>query len=326
MKLIITGATGFIGTNLILSLLNEKKISKIIFIDNFKTSSKKNLNKIKYFDSRNITKFYKLSINENNLVNKLKLNNNFDILIHLAAQSSGENSFHEPIYDIDTNICGTINVIDLAKKLNVKKIIYTSTMSVYGNVKVKRRIKENYQTKPTSIYGVSKLTSERIVKSLCYERKIKFTILRLFNVYGSYQDLSNMKQGMLSIYLSYLINRRELLVKGSLERYRDFIYIDDLTNAFKKLIYKKSHNKTYNIGSGNKTSVKKLIKLLIKYLNLKPKEVKIKIGKNTPGDVIGFISNSDSFKKDYKWEPKTNIEEGIFKTINFYKNEKKSNL
>ncbi|MDC1054633.1 GDP-mannose 4,6-dehydratase [Alphaproteobacteria bacterium] len=321
MKLIITGGSGFIGTNLVLSLINDTKIKQIVIIDNLKTSSIKNVNLIKKLDNRKIIKFHKISISERSFLNKPIFKSNFDILIHLAAQSSGENSFYEPVYDIDTNINGTLNILNLAKQTKVSKLIFTSTMSVYGNVKSESKINENFKTNPSSIYGITKLTSERVIESLCQKNNIKFTILRLFNVYGSYQDLSNMKQGMLSIYLSYLINNQNLIVKGSLSRYRDFIYIEDLINVFKILIEKKLNNKTYNIGTGKKTTVRKLINLLIKYLEIEKKNIKIYLQASTPGDVKGFTSNSNLFKKDYDWKIINNIEEGIYKTIKFYKND-----
>lgn len=321
MKLIITGGAGFIGVNLVLSLLNNKKIKKILIIDNLKTSSIKNIDIIRGLDKRKIIAFHKISVSESNFLKKSLFKKKFDLLIHLAAQSSGENSFYEPVYDIDTNINGTINIIELAKQTKVSKLIFTSTMSVYGNVKTDSKINEKFKTKPTSIYGMTKLTSEKIIQSLCTKNNIKFSILRLFNVYGSYQDLSNMKQGMLSIYLSYLINKKDIIVKGSLSRYRDFIYIDDLINVFKILINKKLNNKIYNIGTGKKTNVKKLINLLIQHLKLDKKNINIIQQNSTPGDVRGFISNSNSFKKDYNWKILTDIEQGIYKTIKFYKNE-----
>ena len=130
MKIIVTGATGFIGTNLVISLLKNKKITKLILIDNFKSSSKKNLEIIKKYDKNKIISFIKISIISEKIKSKLIFKQHFDLIIHLAAQSSGENSFYEPKYDINTNIIGTLNIIDLAKIVKAKKIIFTSTMSV----------------------------------------------------------------------------------------------------------------------------------------------------------------------------------------------------
>ncbi len=319
MKLIITGATGFIGTNLVKYLLFEKKIKELLLIDNFKSSSKSNLQTLKKIDKNKKIIFIKHSISSKKVLSNKNFNKNYDCIIHLAAQSSGENSFYEPIYDIDTNIIGIVNVVDIANKVSAKNIIYTSTMSVYGDVKHNQKIKENQNTNPKSIYGITKLASENLLKTLCNERKIKYTIFRLFNVYGGFQNLQNLKQGMLSIYLYYLLNKKNIIVKGSLDRYRDFIFIDDLIDVFKLTLLKNSKNKTYNIGTGRKTTVKKLIYLLINNLNLDQKKIKIIIKKNTPGDIKGIVANINKFQKDYKWKPLVKIEKGISKTINFYK-------
>lgn len=320
MNIIISGGTGFIGTNLCLYLLKKNEVKNIVLIDNFKTSNKDNLKSIKKIDSKKIVKFIKSSVSDPNLIIKLiKIRRKFDIFFHLAAQSSGENSFYEPIYDIETNILGTDNTLNISKKLKIDHYIYSSTMSVYGEIKLRSSIKETYNSSPKSIYGLTKLISEKNIDLFSKSNDLKYTIFRLFNVYGPYQDLKNLKQGMLSIYLSYLLNKKKLIIKGSLKRTRDFIYIDDLCEAFWLVTQKKPSNQIYNLGTSKSTSVKKLIDYMFSNLNLNQKKYKISYLKSTPGDVSGFKANIEKLKKFINWHPKVDINEGLKKTIIFYK-------
>lgn len=320
MNIIISGGTGFIGTNLCLFLLKKEEINNIVLIDNFKTSKKDNLKTIKLNDSKKIVTFIKSSISDSKLISKIsKIRKRFDIFFHLAAQSSGENSFYEPVYDIQTNILGTDNTLSISKKIKVKHYIYSSTMSVYGNIKSRNSIKETYKTNPKSIYGLSKLISEKNINLFCKSNNIKYTIFRLFNVYGPHQDLKNLKQGMLSIYLSYLLNKKKLIIKGSQNRTRDFIYVEDLCEAFWLVIKKKPSDKIYNLGTGKSTSVKRLLNYMFFNLNIDQKNYKITNLQSTPGDVIGFKANISKLKNFINWQPKTNIKEGLKKTIIFYK-------
>jgi len=320
MKIIITGGTGFIGTNLCLFLLRKENIELITLVDNFKTSDNKNLDKIIKHDSKKIVKFINYSVSDDKLINKLlNVSKEFDIFFHLAAQSSGENSFYEPMYDIDTNILGTKNSLLIAKRLKIKHYIFTSTMSVYGNVKSKKSITEKFKLFPKSIYGLSKLISEDYINLFCKSKKLKYTILRLFNVYGPYQDLNNLKQGMLSIYLHYLLNKKKLIIKGSLNRTRDFIFIEDLCEAFWLIMKKKPSNEIYNLGTGKSVSVKKLINNMFKRLDLDIKKYTTSYLPSTPGDVIGFKADISKIKKFINWHPKTDIKNGLNKTITFYK-------
>ena len=320
MKIIITGGTGFIGTNLCLFLLRKENIKLVTLVDNFKTSDNKNLDKIIKHDSKKIVKFINCSISDDKLINKLlNVSKKFDFFFHLAAQSSGENSFYEPMYDIDTNILGTKNSLLIAKGLKIKHYIFTSTMSVYGNVKSKKSITEKFKLFPKSIYGLSKLISEDYINLFCKSKKLKYTILRLFNVYGPYQDLNNLKQGMLSIYLHYLLNKKKLIVKGSPNRTRDFIFIEDLCEALWLIMKKKPSNQIYNLGTGKSVSVKKLINYMFKSLDLDLKKYAISYLSSTPGDVIGFKADISKIKKFINWYPKTDIKNGLNKTITFYK-------
>ncbi len=253
MKILITGIAGFIGSSVAIKL--KKNNVKIFGIDNLFSGIKKNIPKnIKWkkIDIRNIDSFKKLP-------------KKFDIIIHAAAQTSGEKSFSIPSYDFETNALGTCNVYHFAKMCNAKLMINLSSMSVYGAAKRTKIVNENFNLKPISVYGNSKLTAEKMLEILFERHRIPVVNLRLFNVYGPGQNLNNLQQGMVSIYLYYLLYKKKIAVKGSLSRIRDFIFIDDVTNAINSIINSKLYtNGTFNISTKKKNYSKKFNKIVTK--------------------------------------------------------------
>ena len=252
------------------------------------------------------------------LSNKKKLSilpKNIDYIFHLAGQSSGEKSFEDPMNDLNRNFITTYNLIDFAKKNFIKSFFYASSMSVYGNTVSKANT--NAICEPLSYYGLHKKLSEDYI--IQNSNNFNFTIFRIFNVYGPGQDLLNEKQGMVSIYLASLLKKNKIIVKGSLNRFRDLIYIDDVVEIWiEALKNKKMQNKIINLGTGKKTKVTEMLEILQK---IHIKKSKIVIKKNTPGDQHGiysdksilkfihkkkFIDINEGFKKFYDWAKKLN--------------------
>ena len=153
----------------------------------------------------------------------------FDAVLHLAAQSSGEISYDNPSYDVLSNTLGTLNALRFAETNGCKRFIYASSMSIYGDVD-DEPIAVNRCPKPKSYYGITKLSGEHYLKA--FASKMDTTSFRMFNVYGPGQNMQNLKQGMVSIYLAYLMNDEPITVKGDKNRFRDFIYIDDVVDAW----------------------------------------------------------------------------------------------
>ena len=181
-------------------------------------------------------------------------------------------------------------------------------MSVYG--KVANNVQEEKICNPQSIYGLSKFYSEKIFQRL-KDNKIKVTIFRLFNVYGPGQDLKNLNQGMFSIYLSQALKKNSISVTGSLNRYRDFVYIDDTVSAL-LINPRNKRNWIMNLGTGRKILVKDVIKLIKKELGLK--NIKIKIKKSYAEDTWGTYANISKLKSE-GWTPKFNLAKGAKLTI-----------
>lgn len=310
MNILITGGLGFIGSNLCKSLINNKKILKIVVIDNL--SSGRNIFHDKKYKFLNIDVSNYIELNK---IPRIK----FDIVFHLAGQSSGPLSHKIFDKDLNTNLIGTINILKFMRNRRLKKIVFSSSMSVYGNQK-KIHVNETDETNPISVYANNKLMAENYIKYFS-KYKINFVILRLFSVYGEGQDLSNKNQGMLSIFFSYILKNKNIIIKGSIDRFRDFIYIDDLVSILNDIIinYKKYNLNIINIGTGKRTTVKSLIKILINEFGKKNYEYKIQ--KETIDDQKGIIANNQKLlklKPDLKF---TSLSNGIRKMRKYYQND-----
>lgn len=303
-KILITGCAGFIGSSAVNYFL--KKNFSVIGIDDLSTGNKNVLPTHKNF------RFIKGDCANNNDLKKIS--EKIDIIIHLAGQSSGELSFYNPLNDLERNFLTTVKLVDFYLKKKSKQFIYASSMSVYGNYLYKK-VKEDDFCKPISFYGLSKLNSENYIK-MYSKKKINYTILRLFNVYGPGQKLNNLKQGIIRIYLSLIKKNKKLVVKGSKNRFRDFIHIFDLM----KILYllcnnKKAFNKTYNICNGKKYKISEITKLLKRF---SPQKFKCKYVSGTPLDQFGICGNNQKLINELNYKPKIKFVEGLRNLVNLH--------
>ena len=303
MKILVTGGLGFIGSALQSHL---KKKHNVYILDKIKIKKKNYLNC--------------------NLLNKKKLNNikikNIDLVIHLASQSSVAKSYSSIEKDLRSNILATYNLLEWCGKNKVKKFFFSSTYNVYTEKNKKIFYNEKNECNPNSYYGISKLTSEMYIKTFCNENKIKWNILRLFNVYGSNQKYTDY-HGLVNIFLYMAKRKGEIIVKGKLNRVRDFIHIDDVINAIDLLIKSKNNNdKIFNIGTGKPTSLKKLVQIISFVLK---KKILIKEKKGTKGDFKVCCADISDIKKKTKFKINWSLFDGI-KNVNNILNKKNENF
>jgi UDP-glucose 4-epimerase len=312
-KILITGGAGFIGAHLANKL---KKDNKIMIVD-----SLENKGGIPFIDQSNI--FIKGNILEKKILNKIERWKP-NIIYHLAAQSGGEGAYDDPKKDYNTNGFGTYLIANLAKKIKCKYFIYTSTVAVYGSST--KKITENSKISPDSIYGISKYTGEMFVNQILKKTNVKVRIFRIFNTFGPGENLNNSKKGMVSIYCSYIWKKKPLIIKGSLNRYRNFTYISDCVNILAESIKNNKLNKfeIFNLSNGIKTTVKDLIKVIFKTNNIK--KCKIINENNTPGDSFGYDANNLYLKKKFNNYKFLKLEEGIKKYFLWINMIKKKNL
>ena len=301
---LITGAAGFIGAAFAKKLISLGHC--VVTIDNLTTGKESNI--------PDGVLFIKGDCGDPGSFSKIP-NKKFDAIVHIAGQSSGEISFDDPVYDITTNTISTLLLLDFAMQHDCDRFIYAGTMSVYG-AQPDRPVKEDAKCNPTSFYGIGKLASEHYMK-IYRAYGMKTTSLRLFNVYGPGQNLDNLRQGMVSIYLAQLQNQGFVEVKGSLERYRDFVYIEDVVESFLRcLTVKDSENKIINIGTGIKTTVEELITLLFE---LHGQPIDIRYLSATAGDLHGIYADIQKMQSILKITAPMNLSFGLKKMTEWVK-------
>jgi UDP-glucuronate 4-epimerase len=263
MKILITGAAGFIGYSLANQLLNNKK--NIIFgIDNFSKYSGRDIKKLRIDilkKSKNF-KFYKIDINNKNKIENLFKKNLFDIVVHLAAEVGVRYSIIRPDKYIKTNINGFFNIIESLKYNEPKKFLFASSSSVYGDCKL-FPLKETQNLYPKNIYALSKKNNEEIADIYSKKYKTKFIALRFFTVFG---ELGRPDMFFFKLLFTAFKNKK-LYVNNSGNHYRDFTYIKDVINILTKLILVKFSIKyqVLNICSSRPIYLKEFIRISEKF-------------------------------------------------------------
>ena len=303
-NILITGGAGFIGSKLAKKLVEMKY--RVYIIDDLSKGKLQNIPREAIF--------IKGKCEIDNTYRSI-LENDFKCIFHLAGQSSGEKSFSNPLYDLNANAATTLTILKFARSISCSKVVFASTMSVYGDNKTP--FNESMTPNPLSFYGVAKLASEHYLR-LYSKFGIDTTSVRLFNVYGPGQDLEDFKQGMVSIFLGQAIKGENITVKGRGNRFRDFIYIDDVVHNFIQIGLILKHTPSIvNFCSGNKTSIDQLLELIVNYW---PSNLNILFSEGTPGDQFGSLGCSKIMNK-FNISFNTEIDTGIKKTINYILNE-----
>ncbi len=329
-NILITGAGGFIGFNLSIFLLKKKY--NIIGIDNL--SRKGSSDKVNYLrkNFKNFL-FYKCDIlNLKKMERIFKKKYYFGSIIHTAGQVTVTDSIINPIKDLKINSLGTIHLLELTKKYNIKaKFIYSSTNKIYGNLEhlnlkkkdnkyfiknYKNGIDENYNIDYCSPYGCSKGSADQYVKDYARIFGLNTVVLRKSCIYG-HEQLGLFGQGWISFIINQAIMEKKITVFGDGYQTRDILYIDDLVSLYYKIIKKNQNGyEVYNVGGGvnNLLSVKDLISFLKKKKLIKKK---IKYTTKRPGDQKTYYSNIRKVKSKYNWYPKISKKVGLEKILKY---------
>ena len=319
MKILITGCCGFIGFNFSNYLCKKNKKFKIIGIDNLNNyySVKFKKNRLKELKKNKNFSFHKVDlINYKNLKN-LFIKNKFDCVLNLAAQPGVRYSLINPNSYVKNNISGFYNLFDLSSNYNVKKFLYASSSSVYGDAK-KFPLKEKNILNPKNIYGYSKKINEELVGLQSNKSKMKTIGLRFFTIYGEWgrPDMMMLK------YLAAQLNSKKFYLNNFGKHVRDFTYIKDVNEILFKLIKKNIKNKNiiFNICSNNPIKITKVLNLIDKFTDKKAKIIKREF---QSADVYKTHGDNSLIKKTVKFKKFTKIEKGIINTVNWFKNNKK---
>ena len=299
MKILVTGGAGFIGSHLVDRLIKEGH--KIVVVDNLSTGKKENLNKR--------AKFYKVDICSPKISEIFKKEKP-QVVFHLAAIPRVPLSVKDPVSTSKVNILGTINIFRAGVEARVKRIIFASSSSVYGDQK-KLPLKESMTPNPISPYGLQKLTCEQFAKLFTQLYGIPIVSLRFFNVFGPRIDFNSDYSLVIGKFLKQKTEGRPLTIFGNGEQTRGFCYIDDVVEANIRAMKSKKlkGEEIINISSGASYSVNYLAELIGGPSRYLPKR---------PGDVLHTKADIALAKKLLGWQPKVSFEQGLEKTKEWF--------
>jgi UDP-glucose 4-epimerase len=303
MKVMVTGGAGFIASNIVDRLVNEG--NQVVVVDDLSTGSDDNLNAE--------ARFYRMDIRSPELASVFEAEKP-DYVNHHAAQVLVNRSVREPMLDCWLNIEGSLNVIHMSQKYGVKKVIYASTGgALYGEPEY-LPVDENHPVNPLAPYGVSKHTAEHYLYLYGVNYGLNYTVLRYPNVYGPRQNPHG-EAGVIAIFTRKMLDGERPTIFGDGTATRDYVYVGDIVDA-NILALSSGDRGTYNLGSSKETSVNVIFDLLKAELDFRldpifaPKRV---------GEVYRIFLTNDKAKSGLGWAPNVSIEEGIGRTVKYYR-------
>ena len=303
MKILVTGGAGFIGSHLVDGFLDAGY--KVVIVDNLRMGRMENVNPK--------AQFYLMDIRAKEL-EKVFEQEKPDIICHHAAQMDVRMSVTDPIFDAETNILGTLNLLQLGIRFGVKKVVFASTGgAVYGEQTV-FPCDETHPTNPLSPYGITKLTTEKYLFYYQHEFGLSYVILRYSNVYGPRQNPLG-EAGVVAIFTHKLLSGEQPTINGDGKQTRDYVYVGDVVRANLKALTFKG-NEIFNIGTGVETDVNNIFRLLNK---LTDRNVKEKHGPAKKGEQRRSVISFKKAEKILGWKPEINLEEGLKRTVEFFK-------
>ena len=300
-RCLILGGCGFIGSHVTDTLL-------------------KNGYQVRIFDKLNAsTKNIDHVINDIEFI-KGDFNNELDIktviqgvdyIFHLICSTLPQTSNENPVYDVRNNVIPTVNLLEQASKIErIKKIIFSSSAGTVYGIPQSVPIDENQSTYPICPYGISKLFIERYLFYYYKEYGLSYIVLRISNPYGERQNVHG-AQGIISVFLGKILEKKEVEIWGDGHVCRDFVYIKDVADSFLRALKNNHSNNIYNVGSGEKTSINELIEMLEQVTG---KNVKVRYLKKRSFDVPVNVVKIDRIRDELGWTPKVMLKEGLKKT------------
>tara|TARA_B100000212_G_scaffold90759_1_gene66640 strand:+ start:27279 stop:28220 length:942 start_codon:yes stop_codon:yes gene_type:complete len=305
LNILVIGGTGYLGSNLVQSLVAKGYNVSVLFRGLSEKSKFKNVNYVK--GDINNTKDIEKATKEANYV------------YYFASSTNPKSSENNLLFDISSNLNPIILMLNSCVKNNVKKFIFCSSGgTVYGNHK-QMPIKEEFTCQPISSYGIVKHNMEMYIKYFNRKHNLNYEILRLSNPYGC-NHLQNPIKGIIPTYINRILEDRDLKVYGDGTVVRDYIYIDDFIQLCIKLLTLDKKNNTLNVGTGIGTSINELIKKIELVCN---KKATISYMPSRDFDVHNNFLDITKVYDVYKWTPKISLEKGLYKVLSL--NEKKVN-
>lgn len=307
-RILITGGLGFIGSHICEKLYNSG-VKELVIVDTGITGKKEF---IKSFIGKDDVHIHKTDVRTNNMIKIMK---DIDIVFHLAVRNVTF-SIKNPLFDLQVNAGGTLNILEAAKKTGVEKFIYASSASVYGQPKKFPESEEDF-VQPLSPYGISKLTGEKYTIFYHLQHGLNTTVLRYFNIYGPRQHFS-FYGGAISRFIKNLILNKPPEIYGDGNQTRDFTFIDDCVRAtLLAATESKSNGEIFNVATGKETSVNDLANLLIHISGKTIKPIHIE-KREIIDNIIKRVGNTEKAKRLLSYEAEIPLETGLKKTYDWF--------
>lgn len=312
-RLLVTGGAGFIGSNFIRYMLNKYDY-KIVNLDLLTYAGNiSSLDDIK--NNKNYT-FVKGDICDNLLVDRLVSENSIDIIINFAAESHVDRSIINPDIFVRTNVLGTQNLLEIAKKYKIEKFFQISTDEVYGSLGATGYFTEETPLSPNSPYSASKAGADLLVLSYHHTFGLNVNITRCSNNYGPYQ----FPEKLIPLFITNAMDDRQVPLYGDGLNVRDWLFVEDHCSAIDSVLHKGEKGEIYNVGGNNEKTNKYITDIILNYL--KKNDSLIKYVQDRLGHDRRYAIDASKIKKELGWQPSYVFEEAIVKTIQWYLNNK----
>jgi dTDP-glucose 4,6-dehydratase len=310
MKLLVTGGAGFIGSNFVRLMVNKYPQYQIVNLDLLTYAG--NLENLKDIEDKPNYKFVKGDIADRSFVNNLFEQEKFDYVINFAAESHVDRSITNPEIFVQTNIQGTLALLDAAKEIGVKKYLQVSTDEVYGTLGESGYFTETTPLAPNSPYSASKAGSDFLVRAYHETYGLPVNITRCSNNYGPY----HFPEKLIPLMIINALHDKELPVYGDGLNVRDWLYVEDHCQAIDLVLHNGRDGEVYNVGGNNERTNIDIVKTILNQLG-KPESL-IKFVKDRPGHDRRYAIDATKLREELGWKPKHTFETGIKETIQWY--------
>lgn len=313
MRILVTGGAGFIGSNLVESLLANPEVTGVRVLDNLATGS---LNNIEAFQGN--SKFQFLEGDIRNYETCIKACEEVDLISHQAALGSVPRSINDPLTSNDVNITGTLNVFTAAKEAGIKRIVYAASSSTYGDHPGLPKV-EDKTGNPLSPYAVTKLVNELYARVYANLYGLELIGLRYFNIFGPKQNINGPYAAVIPLFITAVLNNEPPIINGNGEHSRDFTYVANAVRANELALFTRNPtaiNQVYNIACGEQTTLNELLENI---KSIAGSDLAPKYGPERQGDVKHSLADISKAKSLLGYEPMVTIREGLKPTFEFYR-------
>ena len=298
MKILVTGGGGCVGSHIV----NNLDQHEVLSVDDLSSGKLERISipnkKVDIKNTQELLEIFK-SFNP-------------DVVIHTAAQVMARESLDKPFFDAQTNILGTISILECCKQTNVKKVIYTSTGGACYGEPISLPVSEDAPKFPLSPYGASKYAAEKYIHLYSYLHNFDYLIFRFGNVFGTHDDPKTNR--VTSVFITKLLNNEECLIFGDGHQTRDFLYATDIAKTVAQYVDKPTPSKIYNLASGQSVSVNQIYQIITEHLNINKPAKHVEAIKGEIRDITLDVSKA---KKELGWNP-TPFEQAMKETIDWF--------